>query len=81
MMKNSTNIVEDTEENRQICRKYCGACPSYKHNSFERYQPDALFCTGRPSSAPTKKVYGCFCPACEIFDKHNLAIGRFCAGH
>jgi len=79
MIKPGTIKVEDTEENRQICRKYCRACPSYKHNSLERYQPDALFCACGTSPAPSQKEVGCFCPACEIFAKHSLAIGHFCA--
>jgi hypothetical protein len=77
-MKNGEIKVEDTEENRQICRKYCGSCPSYKHNSLGKFQPDALFCARGTSSAPSIKEVNCYCPACELFDKNNLNIGRFC---
>ena len=79
MMKSGTTLVEDTEENRQICRKTCRACPTYKHNSLERYQPDALFCACGTSSAPSKKELNCYCPACELWTKHSLVIGHFCA--
>ena len=78
MMKPDTKTVEDTEENREICRKTCHACPTYRHNSLERYQPDALFCACGTSAAPVKKEGSCFCPACEIFIKNSLAIGHFC---
>ncbi len=72
--------VDDTEENEEICRKYCGACPTYKRNFLERYPPDALFCARGVSSAdPKVKAMGCFCPACELFAKHGLVIGYFCA--
>jgi hypothetical protein len=79
MMKTDTTPVEDTEENRQICRKTCRACPTYQHNSLERYQPDALFCARGTSSAPSKKELNCYCPACELWTKHSLVIGHFCA--
>ncbi len=78
MMKPDTTRVEDTEENREICRKTCHACPTYKLNSLERYPPGELFCACGMSSAPDKKEKNCFCPACEIFTKHSLVIGHFC---
>ena len=78
-MKSGVSIVEDTEENRQICRKTCHACPSYRQNSYGRYQPDALFCACGTSTAPSKKDVGCYCPACELYAKHSLVIGHFCS--
>ena len=77
-MKNATVAVEDTEENRQICMKYCGACPTYRKNSLGQHQPDSLFCARGISNVPQVKEDRCFCPACEIFDKNNLVIGHFC---
>lgn len=81
MIKPEVKRVEDTEENRQICRKYCGACPTYKQNSLGQQQPDLLFCACGTSSAPAMKKAGCFCPACEIFTRNSLAIGHFCIRH
>ena len=81
LMKSSEKKVEDTEENRQICMKYCGSCPTYKHNSLEKFEPGALFCARGTSSALSVKEVNCYCPACEIFDKNNLNIGRFCNRH
>jgi hypothetical protein len=77
-MKTDTSIVEDTEENRQICRKYCGVCPTNKHNSLEKFQPDILFCARGTSPAPSQKEMNCYCPACELYTKHSLVIGHFC---
>jgi hypothetical protein len=77
-MKSSTVTVADTGENRQICMKYCGACPSYRKNNLAQHQPDLLFCARGKSSAQSVKEISCYCPACELFDKNNLAIGRFC---
>lgn len=77
-MKSDVRTVEDTEENRQICRKYCGVCPSYKHNALEKFQPDSLFCSRGLSSAPSQKELNCYCPACELYAKHSLIIGHFC---
>jgi Protein of unknown function (DUF2769) len=78
-MRTGEDTVEDTEENRQICRKYCGVCPTYRHNALERFQPDSLFCARGTSSDPQKKELGCYCPACELFTQHSLVIGHFCS--
>lgn len=77
-MKSDVKSVEDTEENRQICMKYCGICPTYKRNSLGQSEPDSLFCSRGESSAPDQKELNCYCPACPLFDKHNLVIGHFC---
>jgi hypothetical protein len=77
-MKTGECGVEDTEENRQICRKYCGACPTYKHNSLDKFEPDSLFCARKESPAPSQKELNCYCPACELYTKHSLVIGHFC---
>jgi hypothetical protein len=80
MVNTGMEPVEDTGENQKICRKYCGACPTYKRNILARYQPAALFCAHGTSSSPSKvKTMGCFCPACELFTEHGLVIGYFCA--
>lgn len=73
------DVVEDTEENREICRKTCTNCPSYKHHALGKYQPGELFCACGKSSGPAIKEVGCFCPACELFTKNHLHFGYFCA--
>jgi hypothetical protein len=81
MFTSDKPVVENTEENRQICRKYCTICQNYKHHSLERYQPTELFCGCGTSSATSMKEIGCFCPACELFSKHHLRGGYFCVRH
>jgi hypothetical protein len=78
-MKSSTAEVEDTGENRQVCLKYCGVCPTYRRNTLEASQPDILFCSRGTSPVPSKQEVGCYCPACELFTSHSLIIGHFCA--
>lgn len=81
MINPAKNIPEDTEENRQICRKYCTICPNYKAHSLGKYQPTELFCGCGTSSSPDKKEIRCFCPGCELFAKHHLRVGFFCVSH
>jgi ribosomal protein L44E len=78
MINSDKPVVEDTEENRQLCRKYCPSCQNYKKHSLEKHQPLELFCARGQSSATSMKIIGCFCPACELFTKHHLRGGFFC---
>jgi hypothetical protein len=71
-------VVEDTEENRQICRKYCTNCQNYRRHDLSKYQPDVLFCARGQSSATGMKMIGCFCQGCEIYTRHHLRGGYFC---
>jgi hypothetical protein len=71
-------VVEDTEENRQICRKYCTICQNYKRHSLGNYQPTELFCSRGTSQAPSMKMIGCICQACELYTKHHLRGGYYC---
>jgi Protein of unknown function (DUF2769). len=77
-MKSSTVNIEDTDENRQICMKYCGICPNYQKNCLDRHQPESLFCARGRSNATQIREQRCFCLACEIFAKNSLALGHFC---
>jgi hypothetical protein len=81
MFNSSKPVVENTEENKKICRKYCTICQNYKHHSLEKYQPTELFCGCGTSSASSMREPGCFCPACELFAKHHLRGGYFCVRH
>jgi hypothetical protein len=75
-----TKTVDDTEENMEICKKYCGSCPTFKGNRLSAYPPNALFCArGKSSVSSQVKKINCYCPACEIFTKCGLTIGYFCA--
>jgi hypothetical protein len=82
MMKSGkVDVVEDTEENREICRKYCKICPNYKRHSLEKYQPVELFCACGMSSSHPKKELGCYCVGCELFAKYKQRLGYFCSQH
>lgn len=78
MFDSSKPTIEDTEENRQICRNYCTRCQNYKHHALDKHQPTELFCTRGSSSAQSMKMMGCFCQACELYTKHHLRGGFFC---
>jgi hypothetical protein len=38
-----TITVDDTVENLQICKKYCGSCPTSRAGNLSASPPDALF--------------------------------------
>jgi hypothetical protein len=76
----TTKTVEDTVENLQICKKYCGACPTFKGSRLSESPPNTLFCArGKSSVSSPVKTINCFCPACEVFTKNKLIVGYFCA--
>ncbi|NMB77981.1 MAG: DUF2769 domain-containing protein [Methanomicrobiales archaeon] len=78
MLPPKKTVIEDTEENRQICRKYCTICPNYKTHHLEKFSPTELFCAQGPSSCTDKKEIRCFCFGCEVFLKNHLRLGYFC---
>jgi hypothetical protein len=79
VMKTTVATVEDNATNLEICKKYCGACPTFKTNKLRESPPHGLFCAlGKSSIAENVKSTGCYCPACEIFTKYHLTIGYFC---
>ncbi|MDD1703461.1 MAG: DUF2769 domain-containing protein [Methanoregula sp.] len=80
-MKISAVTIEDTDENRQICMKYCGICPNYRKNNLGQHQPDCLFCARGGSNTEHIREERCFCLACEVFAKNSLALGHFCERH
>jgi len=72
--------VTDTPENMEVCRKFCGPCPTFKPNRLNEVKPHALFCARGKSSKPTDQIEnnGCFCPTCVVFEKYDLIGGWFC---
>jgi len=55
MIPKGKTVVDDTEENREVCRKYCTICPSYKTHHYEKYQPTEFFCAHGQSSCPGRR--------------------------
>ena len=78
MIPATADVPPDTEENREICRKYCTICPTYKANHLEQHEPDVLFCSRGRSSCPEKKEVRCFCLGCELFLKYHLRLAYYC---
>lgn len=74
-------VVDVTDENKALCRKYCPNCQNYKKYSLQKFQPTELFCGQGTSTAGNMREIGCFCPACELFNKHHLRGGYFCVRH
>jgi len=72
-------IPEDNTENMEICKKFCGICPSFQANKLKEAPPHALFCARGKSDIAAKAVdKGCNCFNCEVFKKYNLKGGWFC---
>ncbi|HVN74055.1 MAG TPA: DUF2769 domain-containing protein [Methanoregula sp.] len=74
----ATNTPEDTEENRAICRQFCGNCPTYRTHSFANYEPQELFCARGRTSCPDKTEVRCYCLGCELFLKYHMRLAYFC---
>ncbi|MBD3229709.1 MAG: DUF2769 domain-containing protein [Candidatus Lokiarchaeota archaeon] len=72
--------VPDNEENVNICKKFCGSCPTFKTNDLKKMEPHVLFCSRGPSKKSKEKIEekGCNCFKCGVFSKYNLEGGWFC---
>lgn len=72
--------VPDTPENMEICKKFCGPCPTFKPNKLNEVPPNALFCARGKSKKPTGDIndYGCNCLGCGVFANYGLKGGWFC---
>lgn len=64
-------FVENTEENRNICRMNCGTCPSHKEGG------KLLFCS-RGNITDNIERMGCKCGMCPVAIKHKLDGGYYC---
>ncbi len=73
-------VVENSEENIAICRKFCGPCPTFKPNGLNTVKPNMLFCSRGQSEKPVEEIEdkGCSCFGCPIFTDHELQGGWFC---
>ncbi|MFO7795471.1 MAG: DUF2769 domain-containing protein [Promethearchaeati archaeon] len=72
--------VPDTEENMNICKQFCGPCPTFKPNNLNEVEPHALFCARGASEKPKGEIKdnGCNCFNCGVFKKYGLEGGWFC---
>jgi hypothetical protein len=63
--------VEDSVDNENICKNYCGSCPSYPKSG------EWFFCA-RKKSAKSAEREGCLCPGCDVYEKYNLSSMYYC---
>ncbi|MCW4038696.1 MAG: DUF2769 domain-containing protein [Candidatus Bathyarchaeota archaeon] len=72
--------VPDTPENMEICKRFCGPCPTFKPNELMNFRPHALFCARGKSEKPTDQIEnkGCNCPTCDVLKNYGLVGGWFC---
>ena len=72
-------VVEDNMENMEICKRFCGTCPTYHANRMKESPPHALFCArGKSAVADKAENKGCNCFQCDVFKKYGLKGGFFC---
>jgi hypothetical protein len=64
--------VEDTQENVNICMKFCGSCPTYPGVKGE-----VLFCARGKSNIPKVKQ-GCNCGLCDVQNKYGCTGSYYC---
>ncbi len=70
--------VPDTPENLEICKQYCGTCPTFRENKLMESEPHALFCARGVSAKKDAVNKGCNCMDCPVAQKYNLKGGWFC---
>ncbi|MHA2378071.1 MAG: DUF2769 domain-containing protein [Candidatus Thorarchaeota archaeon] len=72
--------VPNTPENAEICKQFCGPCPTFKPNELPKHPPHMLFCSRGASEKPKGQIEdkGCFCPGCGVFKNYELEGGWFC---
>jgi hypothetical protein len=75
-----TEKVPDTPENMEICKRFCGPCPTFKPNELQKVKPHALFCARGKSEKPKDQITnnGCNCPDCGVSEKYGLVGGWYC---
>ncbi len=80
MGENKMSKVPDTSENLEICKRFCGPCPTFKPNNLNKIPPNALFCARGASEKPAEEIEdkGCNCFGCEVFQKYKIRGGWFC---
>lgn len=66
-------FVENSPSNKEICKQYCGTCPSFKGDESK-----LLFCSrGNLASVKIEKS-GCKCGMCPVAVKHRLDGAYYC---
>jgi hypothetical protein len=66
-------FVENSEENKEICKMYCGTCPSYNKEVNGKY----LFCSKGNATGNVERK-GCKCGMCPVGIRHKLDGAYYC---
>jgi len=72
--------VDDNKKNMEICKQFCGPCPTFKPNKLNEVEPHALFCARGASVKPKGEIKesGCNCFNCGVFKNYDLEGGYYC---
>ncbi|MFH0860266.1 MAG: DUF2769 domain-containing protein [Candidatus Altiarchaeota archaeon] len=66
-------VAERIEELKDVCKSYCGECPSYTGTD----ETELGFCAiGRSENITEEK--GCLCGSCPITEKMSLRWSYYC---
>ena len=69
----SEEFAKRIEEVKEICKSFCGECPSYTNTG----ETDFGFCTIGESKI-IKEEKGCLCPSCPVTSKMSLRWKYYC---
>ena len=72
-------VVENTEENRQICRKYCTICQNYKRHSLEKHQPTEPLLRLRDVQCPEYERDRLLLPGLSAFHEVTTSVADISA--
>ncbi len=61
------------EKIKEVCKTFCGECPSYKGTG----ETELAFCALGKSNA-IKEEKGCLCPSCPITGQMSLRWNYYC---
>ena len=48
--------IPDTQENLEICKRFCGPCPTFKPSELNKIPPNALFSARGQSEKSTEEI-------------------------
>jgi|Deesub1362B_J571_1020462.scaffolds.fasta_scaffold00192_5 hypothetical protein len=66
-------MAKRLESMRDVCKSYCGECPSYTGTG----ESSLVFCAMGKSSIITEEK-GCLCPSCPVTDMMSLRWKFYC---
>ena len=70
-------VVENTEENRSTCRKYCTIRQNYRRHTLEKYQPTDFLRLRDVLGRSMKDMIGSFRRR-PLFTRYHLRGGHYC---